>query len=100
MSTATKSAASGVQSPAVSTPVERTVVHSTFCIERTYAASPAQVYRALTDPVAKAKWFGGGERCTIVARRMDVRPGGREHLQGRWAPGAHRAATEQRDGPP
>ncbi len=100
MSTASKSAASGAQSSAASSPIERMVVHSTFCIERTYAASPAQVYHALTDPIAKAKWFTGGEGFTLLARRMDVRPGGREHLQGRWAAGAHRAASEEREGPP
>jgi uncharacterized protein YndB with AHSA1/START domain len=38
----------------------RSVVHATFCIERTYPASPAQVFKALTDPAAKAKWFTGG----------------------------------------
>jgi uncharacterized protein YndB with AHSA1/START domain len=100
MSTASNSAASSAQAPSASGPIEHTVVHATFCIERTYAASPAQVYRALTDPVAKAKWFGGDERCTILARIMDVRPGGHEHLQGRWAAGAHRAASEERGGPP
>lgn len=100
MSTASKSAASSAPAPSAVRPIERTVVHATFCIQRTYAASPAQVYHALTDPVAKAKWFGGDERCTILARTMDVRPGGREHLQGRWAAGSHRATSEDRGGPP
>jgi uncharacterized protein YndB with AHSA1/START domain len=54
-----------------------------FCIERTYAASPAQVFEALTDPTAKAKWFTGGDGYTLLAREMDVRPGGREHVKGR-----------------
>ena len=83
-------AASGVQSD----PIERSVVHSTFRIERTYPASATEVYRALTDPVAKAKWFTGGEGFTLLERRMDVRPGGRERLQGRWAPGTHRAEPD------
>lgn len=100
MSTANKSAASTAPLAASSTAVERTAVHSTFCIVRTYAAEPARVYHALTDPVAKAKWFGGDERCTVLARSMDVRPGGREHLQGRWGAGSHRAASDQRPGPP
>ena len=100
MSTASNAAAGGAQLHPSSDPIERTVVHSTFCIERTYAASPSQVYRALTDPVAKAKWFTGGERFTLLARSMDVRPGGREHLQGRWAAGTHRAASDEREGPP
>jgi uncharacterized protein YndB with AHSA1/START domain len=100
MSTAGKSATSGARSPSSSGPIERTVVHSSFCIERTYAASPAQVYHALTDPAAKAQWFGVGERLTVLARTMDVRPGGREHLQGRWGAGGHRDASDERVGPP
>jgi uncharacterized protein YndB with AHSA1/START domain len=61
----------------------RSVVHATFRIERTYPASPAQVFKALTDPAAKAKWFTGGNGYTLLAREMDVRPGGREHVKGR-----------------
>jgi uncharacterized protein YndB with AHSA1/START domain len=63
------------------------VVHATFCIERSYEASRAQVYRALTDPVAKAKWFGAGGAFTPLAREMDVRSGGRELLKARWSSG-------------
>jgi uncharacterized protein YndB with AHSA1/START domain len=73
--------------PKTSNSSPRSVVHATFCIERTYPASPAQVFKALTDPAAKAKWFKGGEGYTMVAREMDVRPGGREHLKGRWESG-------------
>jgi uncharacterized protein YndB with AHSA1/START domain len=65
----------------------RSVVHATFCIERTYPASAAQVFKALTDPAAKAKWFRGGDGYTLLAREMDVRPGGREHVKGRWKTG-------------
>ena len=65
-------------------PASRSVVHATFCIERTYAASRAQVFKALTDPVSKAKWFGGSGSYTLLERKMDVRPGGREHVSGRW----------------
>ena len=67
--------------------LRRSVVHATFCIERTYPASPAQVFKALTDPAAKAKWFTGGNGYTLLAREMDVRPGGREHVKGRWETG-------------
>jgi uncharacterized protein YndB with AHSA1/START domain len=65
----------------------RSVVHATFCIERIYPASPAQVFKALTDPAAKAKWFTGGNGYTLLTRKMDVRPGGREQLKGRWETG-------------
>jgi uncharacterized protein YndB with AHSA1/START domain len=69
--------------PRTSNSPPRSVVHAMFCIERTYQASPAQVFKALTDPTAKAKWFTGGDGYTLLAREMDVRPGGHEHAKGR-----------------
>jgi uncharacterized protein YndB with AHSA1/START domain len=65
----------------------RSVVHATFSIERIYEASCAQVFKALTDPAAKAKWFTGGNGYSLLAREMDVRPGGREMVKGRWDSG-------------
>jgi uncharacterized protein YndB with AHSA1/START domain len=65
----------------------RSVVHGSFRIERRYGAPRERVFRAFTDPAAKAKWFAGGSAQQILAREMDVRPGGREHLQGRWDSG-------------
>ncbi len=62
----------------------RSVTHDAFTIERVYAASPAKVFHALTDPEAKGRWFGGGGGYQLVEREMDVRPGGREHVKGRW----------------
>jgi uncharacterized protein YndB with AHSA1/START domain len=73
--------------PKTSNNSPRSVMHATFCIERTYPASPAQVFKALTDPAAKAKWFTGGKGYTLLAREMNVRPGGREHVKGRWETG-------------
>jgi uncharacterized protein YndB with AHSA1/START domain len=65
----------------------RSVVHAIFSLERVYDASPTQVFRALSDQAAKARWFEGGEGWVVLERHMDVRPGGRERLQGRWASG-------------
>jgi uncharacterized protein YndB with AHSA1/START domain len=73
------------------------VAHATFSLERTYKASPAQVFHALTDPVAKARWFAGGEGYTLLAREMDVRPGGCEHVRGRWSGGPHDGVTSTFD---
>jgi uncharacterized protein YndB with AHSA1/START domain len=73
--------------PKTSNSSPRSAVHATFCIERTYPATRVQVFKALTDPAAKAKWFAGGDGYTVLARDMDVRPGGREHVQGRWNSG-------------
>lgn len=63
----------------------RSVVHAAFHLERSYDASPARVWKALTDPTAKAQWFGApSEQIEILERAMDVRPGGHERLKGRW----------------
>ncbi|MFI5014292.1 MAG: SRPBCC family protein [Hyphomicrobiales bacterium] len=65
--------------------ITRSVAHATFHLERTYDASPARVWKALTNPVAKAQRFGvASEQVEIIERGMDVRPGGREQLKGRW----------------
>jgi uncharacterized protein YndB with AHSA1/START domain len=37
---------------------ERSVIHSTFIIERTYDVPPARVFAAFTDPAAHGRWFG------------------------------------------
>jgi uncharacterized protein YndB with AHSA1/START domain len=63
------------------------IAHATFVIERRFEAPPSAVFHALVDKDAKAKWFGGGERYTVIEREMDVRPGGHERLKGRWANG-------------
>jgi uncharacterized protein YndB with AHSA1/START domain len=65
---------------------ERSVTHDTFSLERIFAAAPAKVFRAFTEPAAKALWFGGGG-FDVLERSMDIRPRGRERLQGRWPSG-------------
>lgn len=66
----------------------RSVAHAMFHLTRRYDAPVARVWRALTDPDAKAKWFGGPpESMEIIERSMDVRPGGSERLKGRWERG-------------
>ena len=65
----------------------RSVAHGIFTIERCYDAAPATVFHALSNKEAKARWFTGGDNYTLLEREMDVRPGGRETLKGRWASG-------------
>jgi uncharacterized protein YndB with AHSA1/START domain len=66
----------------------RSVVHTMFTLERTYDAPAARVWTAFTDEAAKAKWFGSRvASLEILERHMDVRPGGRERLKGRWGTG-------------
>jgi uncharacterized protein YndB with AHSA1/START domain len=65
----------------------RSVVHGVFTVRRSFPASPAQVYRALSNKEAKARWFARHEGVVILEREMDVRPGGRERVKGRWPSG-------------
>jgi len=66
----------------------RSVVHAAFHLERSYDAPVARVWKALTDPAAKAKWFGGSPgRWEPLERQMDVRAGGHERVSGRWEGG-------------
>ena len=58
----------------------RSVVHASFCIERTYKAPRPKVFQAFADFDQKSKWFGGGTPGLIWD--MDFRVGGREHCEG------------------
>ncbi|MDP9092867.1 MAG: SRPBCC family protein [Actinomycetota bacterium] len=59
----------------------RTVVHDTFVIDRSYAASPARVFTAFADPSAKVRWFGEPIE-KQAPHEIDFRVGGREVLSG------------------
>ena len=61
---------------------ERSVVHSTFTIERTYDRPPARVFAAWSDPALKGRWFGGGNDETPVELDSDFRVGGKEQVRG------------------
>jgi uncharacterized protein YndB with AHSA1/START domain len=65
----------------------RSAVHGVFTIRRTFKAAPERLFRAFTDPDAKARWFTGHEGFVLKERTMDVRVGGRERLEGRHASG-------------
>jgi uncharacterized protein YndB with AHSA1/START domain len=61
---------------------ERATQHSTFVIERVYAAAPARVFKAFADPVAKARWFGGPAEWEKGPQEFDFRIGGHETSSG------------------
>jgi uncharacterized protein YndB with AHSA1/START domain len=65
----------------------RSVVHASFTLDRAFDASPAKLFHALVDKTAKARWFEGGGGYVTLEREMDVRPGGKERVKGRWATG-------------
>lgn len=80
--------------------VVRSAVHATFHLERIYEAPVARVWRALTDLQAKQQWFTGTPgRWELIDRRMDVRVGGRERLQGRWEGGVVSVQLRDASGP-
>ncbi len=62
--------------------------HHSYTIERTLNASPAQVFKAWTEPGAKSRWFSGPrEQWREHSRESNIRVGGREHLVGAWQDG-------------
>ena len=63
------------------------VVHGSFQLERTYEATPEQVYKALSDEAAKGRWFFGPQGWRLIERRMDFRVGGRERVKGSFEGG-------------
>jgi uncharacterized protein YndB with AHSA1/START domain len=63
---------------------EHSVKHSTFTLERTYSAAPAQVFAAWADRDTKAKWFAAND----PAYTLDFRVGGAEAAHGRTDDGA------------
>jgi len=66
----------------------RSVAYGQFSLARTYDAPVERVWRALSDPQAKARWFGGtaGE-WSEIERAMDFSVGGAERVTGRWKNG-------------
>ncbi|MDB5976263.1 MAG: putative glutathione S-transferase-related transrane protein [Nevskia sp.] len=55
--------------------------HATFVIERHYPATPARVFKAWSDPAAKARWFSADGDWKSSGHRLDFRIGGHEHLR-------------------
>ena len=65
----------------------KNVTHSTFTIEREFGVPPARVFRALSDPEMKRRWFAEGERSEVEEFTMDFRVGGSEELRFRGGAG-------------
>ncbi len=66
---------------------EPTTIHSTFVIERRYAASPAEVFQALADPAKKRRWFAEGQAHDVEVYALDFQVGGVERARYRFKPG-------------
>jgi len=63
---------------------ERTVVHGSFTLERTYPHSPGTVFAAWAIPERKEAWFGQGPDFVekVEDYELDLRVGGHEHYHG------------------
>ena len=59
---------------------ERSAVHATFVVDRTYDATPARAFAAWADAKAKAVWFTG--QADPQDYVLDFRVGGRETNSG------------------
>lgn len=66
---------------------QRTVVHSTFVIERHYAAAPERVFAAISDPAKKRRWYGDVRGMGVEQFEMDFRVGGTDRSRYRIAEG-------------
>ena len=67
---------------------QRSVIHSTFVIERSYPVTPARVFAAFADPAQKRRWFAGERAMTLEEFEMDFQVGGREHTRSRFREGS------------
>jgi uncharacterized protein YndB with AHSA1/START domain len=66
---------------------ERSQVHATFVIERTYPAPVEAVWHALSDNDARDQWFGGGSAFAADNKSHDFRVGGHGLEDGQWHEG-------------
>jgi uncharacterized protein YndB with AHSA1/START domain len=67
--------------------MRKPIEHSSFVIERHFEFPVEKVWRAWTDPSAKAAWFNGGADLVEKIREMDFRVGGRDRFVGKWKSG-------------
>ncbi len=66
---------------------QRSVVHSTFSLERSYPVLPRRVFAAFANQETKRRWFAEGEGWQVEEFTVDFRVGGREHARFRFAGG-------------
>jgi uncharacterized protein YndB with AHSA1/START domain len=63
---------------------ERSVIHDTFSVERTYPAAPSRVFAAFASREAKDAWADTGDLAPADGEagieEFDFRPGGRERF--------------------
>jgi uncharacterized protein YndB with AHSA1/START domain len=60
------------------------IIHTSFTIERTYPVPPARLFRALSEPASKRRWFAEGEGFIIDTYTLDFQIGGFERCRFRF----------------
>ncbi|WP_163868802.1 SRPBCC family protein [Myxococcus eversor] len=63
------------------------VIHKSFTLERTYPTSPARVFKAMSDPRKKRRWFAEGEGFIVDSYSLDFKVGGFERTRFRYGDG-------------
>jgi uncharacterized protein YndB with AHSA1/START domain len=81
---------------------ERSVIHDTFVIERTYPATPSRVFAAFASEKAKSSWGDTGDLEPADEQHagpaeFDFRIGGRESFSNRWQGTTYRYAATYYD---
>jgi uncharacterized protein YndB with AHSA1/START domain len=67
--------------------IERSEIHATFVVERSYPAPVSAVWHALSDNDARDQWFGGGAEFDVREKSHDFRVGGQGVEDGQWRGG-------------
>ena len=71
-------------------------VRPSLTIKRRFKATPAQVFKAWTDPAQLAQWMGGPE-ITAAEAKTDVRVGGRYQIRMTKADDEHNVSGVYRE---
>jgi uncharacterized protein YndB with AHSA1/START domain len=66
------------------------ITYGSFTVVRNYDADPSRVFRAWSDPAAKAIWFGAEGEGADSTHELDFRIGGRELNRGEFEGAVYR----------
>lgn len=58
--------------------METSVVHATLVFERVVPATPAQVFRAYSNPAERVKWGAPTENTALIYEKAEFREGGED----------------------